>query len=179
VAWDLPGGIWGISRNLTQYKPGDSITEVFSYTLPALMKKVNITTSPYLPVGEVIGQGKPADLGAIGFVAEHAQGSVILNAQSKALWDATTQVNEPQSAQYWNLYPNPANEMVYISNLKGGERIELSSLAGRLLASIDIKQGETAIQMSLSNLGIAPGVYYLNVVSATGLTSTQALIIQD
>ena len=94
-------------------------------------------------------------------------------------YDPAVLVGTKQNSITPVLYPNPANEMVYISNLKGGERIELSSLAGRLLASIDIKQGETAIQMSLSNLGIAPGVYYLNVVSATGLTSTQALIIQD
>jgi len=178
VAWDLPGGIWGISRNLTQYKPGDSITEVFSYTLPALMKKVNITTSPYLPVGEVIGQGKPADLGAIGFVAEHAQGSVILNAQSKALWDATTQVQEPQTAQYWNLYPNPANDWVYISNLKGGEKVELIQVDGRQVFEKQLSASETVATISVVDANLASGAYYLRVLKDGKLTDTKIVLIQ-
>lgn len=178
VAWDMPGGVWGIKRNLTQYKPGDSITEEFSYTVPALMKKVTITTSPYLPVGEVIGQGKPADLGAIGFVAEHAQGSVILNAQSKALWDATTQVQEPQSAQYWNLYPNPANDWVYISNLKGGEKVELIQVDGRQVFEKQLSASETVATISVVDANLASGAYYLRVLKDGKLTDTRIVLIQ-
>lgn len=178
VAWDMPGGVWGIKRNLTQFKPGDSITEEFSYTVPALMKKVTITTSPYLPVGEVIGQGKPADLGAIGFVAEHAQGSVILNAQSKALWDATTQVQEPQSAQYWNLYPNPANDWVYISNLKGGEKVELIQVDGRQVFEKQLSASETVATISVVDANLASGAYYLRVLKDGKLTDTRIVLIQ-
>lgn len=177
VAWEMPGGVWGVKRDFAQYKPGDSLTQTFSYTLPAVMKKVVITTSPYLPVGEVIGQGKPLDLGAVGFVAEHFQESYILNANSKALWDATAQVKNPQSVQYWKLYPNPANDRLYITNLKGGERIELVQVDGRQVFEKQLSESETVTSISAIDANLASGTYYLRVSKDGKLTDTEIVII--
>jgi hypothetical protein len=110
-------------------------------------------------------------------VAEHAQGSVILNAQSKALWDATTQVQEPQSAQYWNLYPNPANDRLYIANLKGGERIELVQVDGRQVFEKQLSESETVRSISAIDANLASGTYYLRVSKDGKLTDTEIVII--
>jgi hypothetical protein len=171
--------VWGVKRDFAQYKPGDSLTQTFSYTLPAVMKKVVITTSPYLPVGEVIGQGKPLDLGAVGFVAEHFQESYILNANSKALWDATAGVQDKMSSLAFTMYPNPAEDKVYLAQLQGGDNIEILSSDGRKVFTQTLQQGETQLELSTREIGLGQGLYYLRVSRSAASAASVLLYVQD
>jgi len=71
------------------------------------------------------------------------------------------------------VYPNPANEMVYISANSNIQQIELLSQDGRIIREFDTNSA--AVNLNIS--GVAPDVYYLKIVSSNQVT-TKKLVIE-
>jgi PKD repeat protein len=73
-------------------------------------------------------------------------------------------INSPADEFSLNVYPNPAHEKIYISTtpFKGKHlRIELISMMGEVMRSLELNADEYNAQLDIQNL--SPGVYFLSV----------------
>ena len=67
---------------------------------------------------------------------------------------------------------------MYISNLKGGERIELVQVDGRQVFEKQLSASETVATISVVDANLASGTYYLRVSESGKLTDTKIVLIQ-
>jgi hypothetical protein len=77
-----------------------------------------------------------------------------------------------QGAVSWNLYPNPANDVVYITLPLGVHRLEVFDLTGRM-----VEQTTTQGNLELSFADQPEGVYLVRLTTAGGEQSTRRVII--
>jgi len=87
----------------------------------------------------------------------------------------TTSLNEV-SDEGMLIYPNPANNLVYISLAKSSKikHIELVDLTGQLISKIEVKEGDSILSFSTSDF--PSGYYFLRVLGEQAMVSK--LIIQ-
>ncbi len=71
-----------------------------------------------------------------------------------------------------SIYPNPANEQVTLTGLKGNETIVIYDIPGRKLKQV--KSNNTDMTISLANLNA--GVYQVHIISAGGTVATFKLV---
>jgi hypothetical protein len=72
----------------------------------------------------------------------------------------------------WNLYPNPANDVVYISMPIGVHGLEVFDLTGRM-----VEQTTTQGNLELSFADQPEGVYLVRLTTAAGEQSTRRVVI--
>lgn len=84
-------------------------------------------------------------------------------------------VDEGNGLKKYNLYPNPATEIVHIQHQQEIDRIEIRELNGRLVLEQVLPPGRKETQMNLSEL--EPGVYFCILCDKEN-NLTQKLIIQ-
>lgn len=77
-----------------------------------------------------------------------------------------------QGTVAWNLYPNPANNMVYITLPLGVHRLEVFDLTGRM-----VEQTTTQGNLELSFADQPEGVYLVRLTTDGGSQSTRRVII--
>ncbi|MBK9190418.1 MAG: T9SS type A sorting domain-containing protein [Crocinitomicaceae bacterium] len=80
-------------------------------------------------------------------------------------------------AHSFSLFPNPADDAVtvYLSQASGVNRVEVLSITGSLVASVNISSAQ--VNIGLENLN--PGVYFVRIKSEDGkISDTQKLIIR-
>ena len=71
------------------------------------------------------------------------------------------------------LYPNPANEILYIA-LEHASKLEIINASGQIVESTNVKSETTSINVSHLNSGI----YFVKVIDNAGNVGTQKLIIE-
>ncbi len=84
---------------------------------------------------------------------------------------------EPRSPQLnFSVYPNPAKEQIFISDLpKGAANIRLYDIAGRLLQNKAIGQEDRG-PISIHTASLSPGIYILQYRGSTGSGSRRIVI---
>ncbi len=70
------------------------------------------------------------------------------------------------------VFPNPASENVYVSNLIGNEKVFVYDLLGNVV--FEIKATQTTLNISFSNLSL--GIYNIVIIDAKGLVSTHKIV---
>ncbi|OJV52849.1 MAG: hypothetical protein BGO31_03595 [Bacteroidetes bacterium 43-16] len=70
------------------------------------------------------------------------------------------------------IYPNPAKDHVTLEGLKGDESITIYDASGRLIQQL--KAANTQLDINLENL--SSGVYNINIISATGHSSSYKIV---
>jgi hypothetical protein len=80
----------------------------------------------------------------------------------------------PLSTSSLTLSPNPAHSLVRLSNLSQPSRCTLYNLLGQLvlMQALPVSATEAALPLS----GLAPGLYTLQVQTATGVRSEKLLL---
>ncbi len=87
-------------------------------------------------------------------------------------------VSELQNSDFeFSIYPNPANGKfkVQSKNLKAGNEIVVTDLAGRIMQHIEIKFITTEVEMNAADL--TPGLYFIKI-SLNGRAVTKKIIVQ-
>jgi len=95
--------------------------------------------------------------------------------------DTTTEIKNVTVQHDVEIYPNPAQNRVYITlnDVTSNKNmvVSLTNAAGRLLSTENIPWSNKTEQVSVA--GLAPGVYFLSIADATGnMWRTQRLIKQ-
>lgn len=91
------------------------------------------------------------------------------------LWgDCLVSINDLFDQHNVLFYPNPANDMVYITGLTKITRVQLFDVRGRLLRSLS--PASDWLEMPLQ--GLANGIYFINLVDEKGQVSTRQLVKQ-
>lgn len=80
----------------------------------------------------------------------------------------TVEINNPTEIKI-NIFPNPANDIIFISGITGGT-LRLYDLSGRLLQEKDNKDNTFNVS------GIAPGSYVLEVNTGNGVAREKVVI---
>lgn len=174
VAWNVAGGVNGAAVSAAKkYNPGDTVSVVLTYTIPELLKKVTIASSPYLPVGEVISRGKPADLKLVGFVTNSENGE-ILNTAEQPLWDLKLSQKAENLKPAISVYPNPTSGIIYAHVPSTDFEFALYSLDGRMLHSGKL-QNSNLLELDLSEF--QSGVYILNVHDKSGHSMNKQILL--
>ncbi|MGM9745788.1 MAG: T9SS type A sorting domain-containing protein [Paludibacteraceae bacterium] len=110
--------------------------------------------------------------GAVGGVYEEITGkSYYWSATSMFMADVTFQGAEPEAVGIKRvvadsklaIYPNPAKDMLYISNLASDASAVVTDLTGKQLMSL------SHVQNSVSVAGLAQGVYFISIKDAEGV----------
>lgn len=87
---------------------------------------------------------------------------------SKIILPATAwpnSITENATISQWEMFPNPANEMLYVSNPAGGNfQLNLIDLSGRTVRSETLNGTQAKISLD----GLGRGVYLVEVVSEKG-----------
>lgn len=76
------------------------------------------------------------------------------------VYEGYNAVNEYEAASAFNLYPNPANDVVRI-NAEGNAVVDIMDMAGRMVMSVNVAEGENTINVS----DLATGVYFVRMNS--------------
>ncbi len=90
----------------------------------------------------------------------------VVHVVNKVLDPATASLDE--NTIEVNLYPNPATEFITVSADKAIETIQITSLTGAVLKTIDATEGQTKVDVS----DLAAGQYLLVVNTAQGASSS-------
>src|SRR5690625_128811 len=85
----------------------------------------------------------------------------------------TLSVNSEMEITF-DLYPNPTNDLVFISGLEGEESISLFNISGKLLHSFTTDNTEVSIDMTQ----FSSGVYFLNIKTKDQIQTTKKVIKQ-
>ena len=110
--------------------------------------------------------------GAVGGVYEEIQGeSYYWSATAMFMADVTFQGAEPEAVGIKRvvadsklaIYPNPAKDVLYISNLASDASAVVTDLTGKQLMSL------SHVQNSVSVAGLAQGVYFISIKDAEGV----------
>lgn len=175
VAWHVAGGVFGQSKGMDKvYNPGDSMMATFTYKLPKLLYVVNIPSSPFMPVGDVVGMGKPADLGLVAFVT-NKNGGEILNSASRPLWDTTMQQHTISQLQNASVYPNPSSDEFFVGLPVGDYNYTLFQADGKQVGQ-GSTNGEGQLRLNMVDLGLANGMYILQVTNGKGEMASLRLL---
>jgi minor extracellular serine protease Vpr len=81
----------------------------------------------------------------------------------------TTSVQEVSAVNYWNVYPNPTTDDVFVAGLTGNESYELLSLDGKLLQSGSLKIPVLDLR------DLHPGMYLIIVHDSRGKQAFQVI----
>ncbi|TXE11990.1 T9SS type A sorting domain-containing protein [Seonamhaeicola algicola] len=73
------------------------------------------------------------------------------------------------------IYPNPANDKLFINNLKNISNLEIYSLLGKLHKKLHIEKGSENLEIDISNLNT--GIYLLKLNSINNVSVSKRLII--
>ncbi len=74
---------------------------------------------------------------------------------------------------FYKIYPNPVNDKLFIGNMKDVNRVEIYSVAGKLLKSFDYTNGVEQTQIDLNDLN--SGMYILTISAGGSINSTKLL----
>lgn len=74
----------------------------------------------------------------------------------------------------FKMYPNPAKEVLYISNINFPATLNIYDVTGKLLVETKVETNETAI----STDGLGAGIYMVNVTDNAGVSSTSKLAVK-
>ncbi|MBS3914109.1 MAG: T9SS type A sorting domain-containing protein [Bacteroidetes bacterium] len=176
VAWHIHGGARGQELAYKSYAPGDTVLLDFFYTIPQLLKPAVILASPYLPVGDIISSGKPADIQAVGFATYTESGKeYFINAGLTPLWNTNLSVGNKQIAN-WNLYPNPASDHIVLQAVNQMQRLEIVDMAGNKLFVANADYQNIPEVISLGDCLKTAGIYFVRVTDSFGNTGGKKLI---
>jgi len=74
------------------------------------------------------------------------------------------------------VYPNPACEIIYIDNLIGYNRLEISDMNGRVIEAV-VLSGRDNVEVSL--IGFPPGIYIIRFISDREVFSSRFIKYQQ
>lgn len=74
----------------------------------------------------------------------------------------------------WSPFPNPANDLIRLPELSEETTVELISVNGTVVRSMEFSAGDQALEVS----DIQSGMYILRMTSASGLTANHQVAIQ-
>lgn len=179
VAWNIPKSIWGVPKNTIAqlYMPGDELVDSFEFKYPAILKKESIAQSPYLPVGSIFSLGKPADMGAAGFLVARENGKeYVMNSNKAMLWNNSLALEKPEMSAI-SVYPNPTSGVVKIALPVDDYQVSVTGLDGRvyLLEKAKLDYAEI-LSMDLRSLGLQNGMYILSLSTAQGQNNIKVLL---
>ena len=86
--------------------------------------------------------------------------------------DATTDVLVLESSD-WDMYPNPASDVLALRNVQPGDTWSLLTLDGRTL-----NQGRGGAMTTIDVSGLSGGIYLVRVESANGPITQKSLVLQ-
>ncbi len=87
----------------------------------------------------------------------------------------TSGINDIFSKSNISIYPNPANDLIFIENHNNELRIEISNSVGQIVYKTQLNTSETIRQIDIS--GFAKGIYFLKVQNEENI-SVQKFIKQ-
>lgn len=89
------------------------------------------------------------------------------------LWDALTTGIEDLQGNTFNVYPNPANDVVTIKGNSDIEKAEITNVAGQILLSEQINQREHQLKLN----DFEDGIYFVRIIYSNGLRVTRKIVI--
>jgi hypothetical protein len=116
-----------------------------------------------------LGEGN----GTVTVEEESAGGCTGVAETVEVMIDDCTAIGEKPRKGQLVLYPNPANETVFIRSEKNISRITVFSLAGSRL--VDLQAGQSQISLKVSQL--EPGLYLVRILTTDGV-ATKRLVIE-
>ncbi|MCB9239788.1 MAG: T9SS type A sorting domain-containing protein [Flavobacteriales bacterium] len=185
VAAAMPNGAWGEAGVIPEVAfKGSSYTLTVKHTLPAMT-----TLAPYSKDNNTewcstivtdqyqYGMNKPADIGLIGFVAQHndfeRRNRPILNAAYEKLWNKTASVPTQAIQNDVKIYPNPANHILNVELSKtSSATVQILDVQGRVVVSGAIENGTGSFDLT----NLTDGVYIVNVTSGSLVQSSKLMI---
>lgn len=150
VARAILGGWYGVTGVIRNVNTEGTYSYTFSYTVPS---DVNVD-----------------NLFIVGVVSDTESGEIV-NA-SKVSFDYALQLDEVKSIVDFNVFPNPsASEFNIELNLEQSEKMSIyvSDFMGRVVQELVNEQEIIQYHESIS-LDVNPGVYFVNVKTATGIS---------
>jgi hypothetical protein len=152
VARALLPSAWGLAGLIpTTPVTGNVYTGVFNYTLPASYDENQVSLVAFV----------------YRYSSQHTQDEIINAGKASLMGPAG--VSQIQSAAFFELAPNPANEFFFVTNTTGNETINVYSAGGMLLRRQNSSKIETA---DLEN-----GFYVVEIVSRKGIMRKKILVI--
>ena len=86
--------------------------------------------------------------------------------------DDLTSVHDPELANYFSFFPNPANDVLFIKNKKENGLIQLMDTNGRLLLETTLEEGSNQVNIA----SIPTGMYFLKLYSEDSFFTEKVLI---
>ncbi len=155
VGRELIGGYNGQDGSVpATITDGQTVNYTFNYTVPATSNIDNMH--------------------AVLVLIDQDNGEVV-NAKSVEL--ATLAVNHNEIGATVQVYPNPASDLINISNLKSGDyKITIYDLLGKVIQTNESKNVSENQTLSIPVKGIATGEYILNIATGNTSYSKQLLV---
>lgn len=125
-----------------------------------------LTFSPAMPGGSYTSFG--VDMNGEIYVASADNGVIYKLVDTNPL-----SVTEAELKKF-KMYPNPAKDVVYLSNINFPATIAIYDVTGKLLVNTKAESNETAINTS----GLDAGIYMVNVTDNAGMNATSKLAVK-
>lgn len=185
VVWATDGGKQGvaISGGPDIVKSGDKLSFSFSLTVPDSMLSLGMpTVADFGPTGAIYARFKPADLSVVGYVASDFGAGIseaknlgvyhapVLASVSQPLWDITNNIHAINEKQWLNLYPNPANGMVFLGIEGKIMNVSVFDVSGRVIEGLTLTNNQLDIQQ------LTAGMYFVRVKTQQGSGSARLLV---
>jgi hypothetical protein len=84
----------------------------------------------------------------------------------------TTGVIEELQGSMIDVYPNPANEVLYIDASTDIQKVSFYTISGKLVKSMDVQAGKTQLNLN----GLESGVYLLNIENGNDVITKKVII---
>jgi len=125
-----------------------------------------LTFSPTMPGGSYTSFG--VDQNGEIYVASADNGVIYKLVDTNPLSVTETELKK------FKMYPNPAKDAIYISNINFPATLNIYDVTGKLLVDTKVENVETAINTS----GLESGIYMVNVTDNAGINSNSKLSVK-
>ena len=125
-----------------------------------------LTFSPTMPGASYTSFG--VDINGEIYVASADNGVIYKLVDTNPLSVTETELKK------FKMYPNPAKDVLYVSNINFPATINIYDVTGKLLVDTKVESNETAINTS----GLDTGIYMVNVTDNAGVNATSKLAVK-
>jgi len=74
------------------------------------------------------------------------------------------------------IHPNPAGNLVHVSNSQAFQSIQLLSISGQVIRNIQVDEGTTEYSLPIQD--ITQGMYFISVADKFGNSKMEKLIVE-
>lgn len=83
-------------------------------------------------------------------------------------------VEDQKPINVWNVYPNPATEVIYLQGIEAGSQVSLISLDGRIVEQFGANNSSAILPMDVSAFNA--GIYFVEVVKGNDIETKRIVV---